>query len=192
MDSIPSDADLIARSVLEPATFGVVYERHAVAVRQYVTRRVGSEAGEDLAAEVFVRAFRARERYRADYESSLPWLLGVSNHVIAGHRRTEQRRLQALQRLAGASNEQTEYESRRVGSDVVRELRRLPDADRDALLLLVWGELSYEEVSIALEVPVGTVASRVARARRQLSKTLRPRSPHDSGAELARPGLTHV
>lgn len=163
-----SDAELLSRSVSDPAAFAALYERHGAMVRRYVARRVGSDDGEDLAAEVFVRAFRARERYRADTDSALPWLLGVAHHVIAGHRRSEVRRLKALERLAGSAPQLVEHEDQTVGADVVRELRRLSHDERDALLLVVWGELTYEEAAAALDVPTGTVRSRIARARRKL------------------------
>jgi RNA polymerase sigma factor (sigma-70 family) len=166
------DAELLTRSVCDPSAFAKFYERHGQSVRRYVARRVGAEAGEDLAAEVFVRAFRVRARYCAERDSALPWLLGVANHVIAGHRRTERRRLKALERLAGTSAEQIDHEDKHVGADVVRHLRRLPTADRDALLLVVWGELSYEEAANALGVPVGTVSSRIARSRRVLAAAI--------------------
>jgi RNA polymerase sigma factor (sigma-70 family) len=157
------------RSVSDPPAFAVLYERHGQMVRRYVNRRVGSEAGEDLAAEVFVRAFRARHRYRAEGDSALPWLLGVANYVIAGYRRSEVRRLKALQRLVGSAPQLVEHEEYGLGADLVRELRRLSREDRDALLLVVWGELTYEEAAAALGVPTGTVRSRIARARRKLA-----------------------
>lgn len=169
MKEMPSDAGILMRSVNDPSAFAALYERHGQAVRRYVARRVGSEAGEDLAAEVFVRAFRARERYRAERDSALPWLLGVANHVIADHRRSEVRRLNALQRMAGVASQFVEHEDPGLGANLVRELRRLSGDDRDALLLVVWGELTYEEVATALDVPIGTVRSRVARARRKLA-----------------------
>src|ERR1700678_1615150 len=110
MNEMSSDAELLMRSLSDPPAFAALYERHGQAVRHYVARRVGSEAGEDLAAEVFVRAFRTRERYRAERNSALPWLLGVANHVITEHRRSEMRRLKALQRLAGAAPQLIEHE----------------------------------------------------------------------------------
>jgi RNA polymerase sigma factor (sigma-70 family) len=174
MDSNSSDAEVLARSAVEPSAFAMLYERHHVAVRRYVARRVGSEAGDDLAAEVFTRAFRGRERCRAEQASVLPWLLGVANHVIADHRRAEQRRLKALQRLAGTEPELIEHEDRALSAELVRELRRLSGEDRDALLLVVWGELSYEEAAAAVGVPVGTVKSRIARARRALAAAVDP------------------
>jgi RNA polymerase sigma factor (sigma-70 family) len=174
MDSNSSDAEALARSAVEPSAFAILYERHHIAVRRYVARRVGSEAGDDLAAEVFVRAFRGRQRCRAERASVLPWLLGVANHVIADHRRAEQRRLKALQRLAAATPQLIEHEDRALSAELVGELRRLSGEDRDALLLVVWGELSYEEAAAALEVPIGTVKSRIARARRALAAAVDP------------------
>jgi len=93
------DASLLQRSASDPAAFSALYERHGVAVRRYVMRRVGIYDGEDVAAEVFIRAFRSSGKYRAEHESALPWLLGVANHVIADHRRIERRRLSALERI---------------------------------------------------------------------------------------------
>lgn len=174
MDSHSSDAAVLARSAVEPAAFAILYERHHIAVRRYVARRVGSDAGDDLASEVFTRAFRGRERCRAEQASALPWLLGVANHVIADHRRTEQRRLKALQHLAATAPQLIEHEDRALSGELIRELRRLSGEDRDALLLVVWGELSYEEAASALGVPIGTVKSRIARARRALAAAVDP------------------
>ena len=130
--------------------------------------------GEDLAAEVFTRGFRGRDRFRADRAAVLTWLLGVANHVIADHRRTEQRRLKALQRLAATAPELIEHEDRALSAELVGKLRRLSADDRDALLLVVWGELSYGEAAAALGVPIRTVSSRIARARRALAAAVDP------------------
>jgi RNA polymerase sigma factor (sigma-70 family) len=177
MELFRSDSELLAGSVTDRSLFAVLYERHGPPVRRYVGRRVGSEAGEDLTAEVFVRAFRARDRYRADRDSALPWLLGVANHVIADHRRAERRRLAALRRLAGAPEELVEHRDAALAPELVRELQRLAASDRDTLLLVVWGELSYEEAAAALGVPIGTVSSRIVRARRQLAGAIGESQP---------------
>jgi DNA-directed RNA polymerase specialized sigma24 family protein len=63
-------------------------------------------------------------------------------------------------------------EIRALAPEVLRELRRLPDHERDTLLLVVWGELSYEEAARGLGVPIGTVRSRIARARARLARAL--------------------
>jgi RNA polymerase sigma-70 factor (ECF subfamily) len=127
---------------------------------------------EDLTAEVFVRAFRSRGVFRDDRGSALPWLLGIANHLIADHRRAERRRLEMLQRLARFSPVSSEISVRVLAPELVGELLRLPAADRDTLLLVVWGELSYAEAATALSVPVGTVRSRIARARQRLGAAI--------------------
>jgi RNA polymerase sigma factor (sigma-70 family) len=164
-----SDAAIVDDSLERPTAFSALYERHLDAVARYVARRVGATAAEDLTAEVFVRAFRARIRYRPERETALPWLLGIAGHVVADNRRAERRRLAALERLAADAAAQAPRGDNQLSAGLVRRLRALPTRDRDALLLVVWGELSYEEAAEALEIPVGTVRSRIARARGRLT-----------------------
>lgn len=169
MDDPLSDATVLRQSLAEPARFAAIYDRHVGAVHGYLRRRVGDEVAEDLTAEVFVRAFRGRAKYGVQHDTALPWLLGIASNLIGDHRRAERRRLRALERLASESASATrDRESFALSSSLVHALRRLPARDRDALLLVVWGELSYEEAARALCVPVGTVRSRIARARGRL------------------------
>ena len=172
MESLLSDARILCDSVSEPAVFSSLFERHLRAVASYVARRTGSELSEDLTAEVFVRAFRKRAVFRDDRGSALPWLLGIANNVIADHRRAERRRLEMLQRLATTRPGASETSVGVLAPELVGELLRLPAADRDTLLLVVWGELSYAEAATALSVPVGTVRSRIARARQRLGAAI--------------------
>jgi len=172
MDLPLTDADILGRCVSEPSSFSELYERHCSVVLRFVARRVGAVAAEDLAAEVFARAFRGRAGCRCENGSALPWLLGVANHVIADHRRLERRRLQTLERWAAETPQVVRHENASLAPELVHALRRLPGRDRDALLLVVWGELSYLETASALDVPVGTVRSRIARARRRLCAAL--------------------
>jgi RNA polymerase sigma factor (sigma-70 family) len=168
-----TDAVLVAESLTRPARFAVLYERHLQQVTRYLARRVGSDVAEDLTAEVFVRAFRARESFRPYHETALPWLLGIANHLVSDHRREERRRLAVLERLASATSvELADVELAELTPEIVRRLRRVPATERDTLLLLVWGELSYAEVAVALGVPVGTVRSRVSRARARMAKSI--------------------
>lgn len=157
-----------------PAAFAELYDRHAVRVAGYLAWRVGSELAEDLTAEVFARAFRARRRYRPEHDTPLPWLLGIASHLVADHRRAERRRLRALERLAAITPLVSHDAAPALGAELIAHLRRLPRAERDTLLLVVWGELTYEEAAFALGIPVGTVRSRIARARRRLAAALGP------------------
>jgi RNA polymerase sigma factor (sigma-70 family) len=178
MESLLSDARILSDSVSEPAMFSSLYERHLRAVASYVGRRTGPESIEDLTAEVFIRAFRKRAVFRDEHGSALPWLLGIANNLIADHRRAERRRLEMLQRLARTTLVSSETSVGVLAPELVAELLRLPAADRDTLLLVVWGELTYEEAATALSVPIGTVRSRIARARQRLGAAIgQPANP---------------
>jgi RNA polymerase sigma factor (sigma-70 family) len=186
-----SDAEALRQSLAEPSCFAAVYERHLAAVHDYLRRRVGEAPAEDLAAEVFVRAFRGRSRYGVQYDTALPWLLGIATNVIGDHRRAETRRLAALERVVTAADGSAcDLPHTGVDAAVAHALRRLRPADRDALLLVVWGELSYEEAARALEVPIGTIRSRVARARRRLAGDLHVEQP--IAHAISGPGEDHA
>ncbi len=167
-----SDAAVLADSVVRPAHFSLFYERHLATVAIFLARRVGSELAEDLTAEVFARAFRGRATFRPDHGTGLPWLLGIANHLVADHRRAERQRLALLQRLQVNEAHFDPDPVVRGEPELVRQLRRLPAPERDTLLLVVWGELSYAEAASALGVPVGTVRSRIARARQRLTAAI--------------------
>ena len=172
---VDDDAELLRVAVRDHGAFDVVYRRHYRAVATYVARRIGAQGVEDVTAEVFVRAFRARDAYAPVHDSALPWLLGIASRVLSEQRRRERRRLATLERLqrerprVALDTGETE-----VDASLIRELRRLPASDRDTLLLVSWGELSYAEAATALGVPIGTVRSRIARARRRLGLALDP------------------
>jgi RNA polymerase sigma factor (sigma-70 family) len=175
MEPNSTDAELLASSVEEPALFAGLFERHGLAVRLYAVRRVGPGAGDDIASEVFIRAFHARGRYRAERDAALPWLLGIANNVIADHRRVERRRFAALERLIRETPDLAEQHDAGLTPELVAALRGLPARERDTLLLVVWGEVSQDEAAAALGVPVGTVSSRITRARKRLTTALMAR-----------------
>lgn len=188
----PTDGAVFAQSVSEPRVFTVIFERHFRSVHAYLTRRVGPTLADDLGAETFTRAFERRSAYDTTVERALPWLFGIAANLIAHHRRSEGRRLRAL----AAKGEPEELErfdeaaTRRADANnerqaLVRVLEQLDDYDREALLLFAWGDLSYQEVAAALGIPVGTVRSRLNRARRKLRRALEQRLD-DNVVELPR------
>jgi RNA polymerase sigma factor (sigma-70 family) len=163
------------RATTTPERFSAAYEQHLPAIVRYLGRRLGDSAAEDAAAEVFLRAFHHRDGDEARAAMPLPWLYAIAGNVISEHRRAERRRLKTIERLA--TEPATAPDGRdgpEISPELARALRKLPDADRDTLLLFAWGELSYEEVAGVLKIPVGTVRSRLARARRTLDGHLRP------------------
>lgn len=163
----PDAADLAG----SPQRFHAVVDRHFDAVAAFLARRVGPDVAEDLAQEVFVTAFRKRAKFDARYDSARPWLLGIATRAIASHRREERRQLELLQRVATAPVP-AEHVRADVDPDLFAGLTALARRDRDAFLLHVWGDLAYDEVAQALGIPVGTVRSRIHRARRQLTAHL--------------------
>ncbi len=174
--SSTSDAALIAASEFDATSFGVVFDRHVDRIHTFILRRVGPTLAEDLTAETFVRAFEQRARFAPIHESAAPWLYGIATNVVHKAWRAERRQLAAYRRTAvvvvatedevGAAEDRIDAE--RAAASLVDTLAVLEQGDRDALLLFVWEELSYEDVGAALGIPTGTVASRINRARRQL------------------------
>jgi RNA polymerase sigma factor (sigma-70 family) len=118
-----------------------------------------------------VTAFRKRAKFDARYESARPWLLGIATKAIAGHRRAERHQLALYQRVV-AEGAPTQSVRSDFDPDLFAGLTALARRDRDAFLLHVWGDLAYEDVAHALGIPVGTVRSRIHRARRQLTAHL--------------------
>ena len=171
-----SDAAVIGASLDEPGRFGALFDRHATVVFRFLVRRVGVDAAESLLGEVFRVAFEKRATYDRGRPSARPWLYGIATNLIAHHRRSEARRLRATARVLTrrrASEDPAEAVVSRLDAvellpRVAEALALLPDGERDALLLYAWEELSYDEVAAALDVPVGTVRSRINRARQSL------------------------
>lgn len=178
-----TDADVIRASLQDPERFSDLFRRHFPTIHRFALRRLEGAVADDVAAEVFVRAFARRSDYDLSYESARPWLLAIANDLIGRHRRSERRRLAAYARLdAGPSLADDDAAIARVDAAakmpaVARALGRLKPAERDLLLLLAWGELSYQDAARALEVPVGTVRSRLARAREKLEAHVREDAP---------------
>ena len=173
------DADLIRRSATEPEQFAALFRRHSGALHRYVGRRLGPDAAEDIVAEVFLTAFRQRHTYQPSQPDARPWLYGIATNLIGRHRRAEVRMYRALARTGAdpATEPFTdEVEARVTAAGTARPLAaalaRLPAAHRNALLLVAWGDLTYEQAATSLGVPVGTVRSRISRARARLRQAL--------------------
>ncbi|MDX6480296.1 MAG: hypothetical protein QOG85_806 [Gaiellaceae bacterium] len=154
-----------------PNAFEVIFERHFDTVHRYVARRAGRQRADDLASQTFVVAFARRASFRPDANDARPWLLGIATKLLANDRRSEQRLLETYGRLSGDARDDASSASD-SDRDVADALVKLDPAQRDVLLLHAWGDLSYEEIADALEIPVGTVRSRLSRARASLQITL--------------------
>lgn len=182
-----TDAEVVRDSLAEPARFGLLYERHAKALHGYAYRRLGREAAEDVVAETFMKAFRARRTYDLSRQDARPWFFAIAMREIARHHRIEQTRYRALLRSAADRGEEC-YADRVADAasaqiwrrPLIEALTRLTRRERDVLLMIAWADLTYEEVARALEIPLGTVRSRLHRARQKVRTFL----PDDIVLEL--------
>ena len=160
----------------ETECFGVLFDRHCEAVRAFCARRTGSlDAADDLVSIVFLEAWRRRDGVELVDGNALPWLYGIARLTVQHRRRTALRHRRALNRLAPAPatpDHADEVAGRLDDERHLARLRaafdRLSPADRDILVLCVWQGLTYAEAAVALGVPVGTVRSRLSRARSRL------------------------
>jgi RNA polymerase sigma factor (sigma-70 family) len=172
-----TDAQLILRSLDRPQEFEAVFERHAATIHRYVRRRVGDGLAEELTAETFARAFRARRRFDARHPSALPWLYGIAVNLIRMHARSETRRLRAYALVAAPDVQLSPIEEADARLDavalrpaLVEALTRLSSAHREVLLLHAWAGLSQTEIAEALGVEPGNARKRLHRARAQVAE----------------------
>jgi len=185
------DSALIDRSWAEPEAFAELYDRHAASIHRYVVRRLGVIAADDVVAETFLLAFRGRHRYDLSRSDARPWLYGIAANVVGKHRRTEARMWRALARTGtdpAAEGDADRIDDRVVAASVQRDLAAalagLAPGDRDVLLLIAWADLSYDEVAAALDIPIGTVRSRLNRARRKIREAFGGQDPTSLREEL--------
>jgi RNA polymerase sigma factor (sigma-70 family) len=171
-----SDANVIARSLGRPEQFALIFHRHFGVVHSYLARRVGPSSADHLAAQTFVVAFERRHSFSAGAADARPWLFGIATNLMRNEWRAEQRSLAALARLPRSEHSAPQTEL--PGSELLgAALEQLDHGQRDALLLYAWEGLSYDEIAVALDVPIGTVRSRIARARARLSAALSDTDP---------------
>jgi RNA polymerase sigma factor (sigma-70 family) len=173
------DAAIIRVSLQRSDQFAELFRRHAPAVRRYATRRIGPDAAEDIVAETFLTAFRRRDSYDLSHPDARPWLFGIATRLIGRHRRSEVRLYQALARTGvdPVTESFTEQVDAQVSAHGARRtlaaaLARLSAGQRDVLLLVAWGDLTYEQVAEALQIELGTVRSRLSRARAGVQRAL--------------------
>jgi RNA polymerase sigma factor (sigma-70 family) len=175
--------------------FGTLFERHAVAVYRLCFWRTGDVAlAEDLSAAVFLETWRHKARVAVVGDSILPWLFGVASNLVRSHRRAARRREAALRRLPPlpvepdvADEVASRVDAETTMGTVLAVVRQLPERDQEVLALCGWAGCTYEEAARSLGVPVGTVRSRLARARARLARLLA--APDGSDSSKASSGV---
>jgi RNA polymerase sigma-70 factor (ECF subfamily) len=156
--------------------FGEIFDRHSRSIYNFCFRRTADwAAAEDLVSTVFLEAWRKRSSVKIAADGSLlPWLYGVAMNLLRNQRRAQRRLVGAMQRLTGeaqkmdVSDVAAHVEAARHMRAVLSSVERLPRHERDVLFLCVFAELGYADAALVLGVPIGTVRSRLSRARARL------------------------
>lgn len=180
-----SDGDLIAESVTRPDLFEAIFERHHRSVLRFAMGRVGYSDASDVAAETFVRAFDRRSRFKTDRESALPWLFGIAANIMRERARRRVRRARAFERAASATIDAEvagHFDREAVDrvdaaartEELQQALEALTDDEYQVLMLLAIGDMTYSDIATHLNIPIGTVRSRIHRARAKARELLEP------------------
>ncbi|MFI5998431.1 sigma-70 family RNA polymerase sigma factor [Streptomyces sp. NPDC051362] len=163
----------------DPTAFAELYNSHARAIYNHAFRLAPDwSAAEDVMAETFMEAWRLRDRIEAEGGSLRPWLLGVATNVARSHYRSNRRYRNAAKAAAEAETALPDHadevtgrlDDRRRIAAALRALAALRRPEREVLTLCLWEGLEYTAAAKALGIPVGTVRSRLSRARAKLRK----------------------
>ncbi len=186
----PSDEELVARARAgEEVAFAEFVLRHTPAVHRWMARAVGEQDADDLTQEVFLKAFRGLGHFRGDAPPRA-WLASIADNTVKNRYRALGRFRRifspadpedavASEAAPGPEENARAGESRRFVSEA---LKRIPTEFRMPVILRDLEEWTYEEIALSLELPVGTVKSRIARGRGQLRAILRPLLAAEGGA----------
>ncbi|MEO6866655.1 MAG: RNA polymerase sigma factor [Gaiellales bacterium] len=160
-------------------------DRHQRVLFGYLARRVGRDVAEDVTSETFTRAFAMRNRFDLERPDARPWLFGIATNLLRNHARSQVRQIRAYSRHgldpSSTIDEPGLHARLDAGAQspaLAAALEALKPADRETLLMYAWNEMPYEDIADALDIPVGTVRSRLNRARRIVQE-------HLAGAEAA-------
>lgn len=157
----------------EWSRFEAVYQESYQAVVRYLARRLAPDLVDDASSEVFTIAW---ERWSTKRGAALPWLYGIARRVAANARRSQGR----ADRLAGRLRSEDDTYEDEPGADAqvlermdaARILARLPESDREVLMLVSWDGLDPNEAAQALGCSKATFTVRLHRARRRLEREL--------------------
>ncbi|GAA0940750.1 hypothetical protein GCM10009554_31700 [Kribbella koreensis] len=155
--------------------FGELFDAYAAPLHRYLARRVGPDHAHDLVSETFLAAFKQRETYNPETAAVRSWLYGIATNLARRHVRQEVRGLKATARADNTAYQPSHdgqvadrVDAQAMARQIAPAIAELSDGDRDVLLLTSWSELTTVEVAEALDIPVGTVRSRLHRIRRLL------------------------
>jgi RNA polymerase sigma-70 factor (ECF subfamily) len=186
------DEELVARAQMgDKRAFDLLVVKYQQKVASLIARymRDSSEV-QDVTQEAFLKAYRALPRFRGD-SAFYTWLYRIAintvkNHLVAQGRRPPGDDLEAevaeQMDMGGRLREHATPERELLTDEIARTVQAalddLPDDLRTAIVLREIEGMSYEEIADAMECPIGTVRSRIFRAREAIDKRLRPLLTH--------------
>ncbi|MCP2250644.1 RNA polymerase sigma factor [Lentzea rhizosphaerae] len=158
--------------------FAELFDEHAHPLHRYLARRVGVDVADDLVSETFLAAMRGKESYDPERGSVVGWLYGIATNLLRGHAKRELRLLRTAERygvdLSVAESLEhtvvTRVDARAHLRLIAGELARMPDVDRDLLLLVSLAGLTKQEAAEALGMNPATARSRLHRLRTKLKE----------------------
>ncbi|WP_406064010.1 RNA polymerase sigma factor [Micromonospora sp. NBC_00860] len=176
----------------DPGAFAELFDQYARSVYNHAFRLTADWAtAEDVMAATYLQAWRSRERVTEEGGSLRPWLLGIATNEARNHIRSNRRYRRMAAALLASDVTVPDHadevagrldDSRRIAA-AIDALARLRRPEREVLTLCLWEGLDYESAAEALGVPVGTVRSRLSRARARL------RTLVDAPPRAARPAV---
>lgn len=194
----PLDSELWERvAAHDGQAFGRLFDRHARRIYNHCFWRTADwSLAEDLTSIVFLEAWRRRRDVDLSGDSLLPWLLGVANNAIRNAERSRRRYRRLLNKLpkvidspAGDAEIASRLDDVEAMKAILGQLKDLRQEEQDVLALCDWSGVSVAEAATALGLPIGTVKSRLNRARDQLRGPFAAQAPHVNSdlAEEVRP-----
>ncbi len=181
-----SDDELVERLRSgDPESLAVLFDEHADRIYNFCFRRTASwSLAEDAMSAVFLEVWRIRDRATTYDGAVLPWLYGVATNVCRNASRGHRRQLSLAARLPDpapsldhADDVAGRVDDERRMARLVVAMRQLSPRHQQVLMLVAWDGLTYEQAAAALDLPVGTVRSRLARSRERLTELLAPPDP---------------
>ena len=177
IESSPAVAGVPLAGGAPEAVFRDLMARHQDRLYRFVYKHIGHATdAEELAQQAFAEAARTYARFRGESQLST-WLYGIAMNLVRNHlSRSPQRRFgfdddEALETVAAETPDpQHQLEQRQLVRLLERELADLMPEMREVLLLVALDDLTYDEAAELLDVPIGTVRSRVSRARSHLRR----------------------
>jgi RNA polymerase sigma-70 factor (ECF subfamily) len=173
-------SEAVVASVEHPHRFEAIFEQYHRSVYEYLARSVGRDRADEYAGDVFVAGFGARARYDPERGSVRAWLFGIAANIRRTRARSDWRGRRAWDRVGGERDgHEGGFELVEEGLDYGKRLAwvaelvgELSETDRDVLVLFACNELTYPEIAQALGIELGTVRSRLARARARLRELI--------------------